>query len=32
MKLGIMTRFLQALDKMEIVLNNYVGLLRYGLR
>jgi len=32
MILGIMTHFLQALDKMELVLNNYVGLLRYGPR
>jgi hypothetical protein len=32
MKLGVMTHFLQDLDKMELVLNKYVGLLRYDPR
>lgn len=32
MKLGIKTHFLRALDKMELVLNKYFGLLHYSPR
>lgn len=32
MKLRIMTHLLQVLNKMDLVLNKYVGLLHYGLR